>query len=85
MARASLPDDLIDGTLSGWPVSILVERDLGGKAFGIHCCPYTNEKDENAPDEIWDACDTITGDGSPVKLVRKALALGFVPDQPLGI
>ena len=24
-------DDLIDGTINGWPVSLLIERDLGGK------------------------------------------------------
>ena len=74
--------DLIDGTINGWPVSIMVERDLGDCAYGIHCCPYTNENDESAPDEIWDACDKITGDGRPKRLVQRALTLGFVPDDP---
>src|SRR5262249_51453914 len=26
-------DDLIDGTIDGWPVSLLIERDLGGQGI----------------------------------------------------
>lgn len=82
-------DDLIDGTIDGWDVSLLIERDLGNVAFGAHCCPYTmpdarTGDDVSAPDTIWDKCDAITSACAglkPTASLRKAKSLGFVPDQ----
>jgi hypothetical protein len=80
-------DDLIDGTLDGWPVSLLIERDAGGKAYGAHCCAYASSELDDAIetdtalrekcDDITDACEGLT----PAKAVRKAKAMGFVPDS----
>lgn len=76
--------DLTDGTLLNWPVSVLIERDAGGKAYGAHCCAYSGTNDECPPDEVREACDRITDacDGlTPAKALRKAISLGFTPDQ----
>lgn len=73
--------DLIDGTIQGWPVSIMVERDLGGLAFGIQCVPYTDENDNPAPQEVEMMCDEISSDGTPSRLIARAKKLGFVPDK----
>lgn len=32
-------DDLTEGTLKGWPVSLLIERDAGGSAYGDEHMP----------------------------------------------
>jgi hypothetical protein len=82
-------DDLIDGTINGWPVSLLIERDLGDVAYGANCSPYTKEceytgEDLGAPDDIWDACYAITdacGGLKPKAALCKAAKLGFVPDR----
>jgi hypothetical protein len=74
--------DLIDGKLNGWPVSLMIQRDAGGKVFGLHCAAYTKD-DKEPPTEIsdlaydiTDACDGLT----PAKAIKKAVSLGFVPD-----
>ena len=79
-------DDLVDGTLNGFSVSILIERDAGGKSYGAHCCPYGSPELDEATheqamalhakcDEITDACDGLR----PAAAVKKAILLGFVP------
>lgn len=76
--------DLIDGKIDGWPVSLLIERDAGGRAYGAHCAAYTGENDESAPDSVQDKCSDITDacEGSaPAAALRKAKRLGFVPDS----
>lgn len=72
--------DLINGTFNGWPVSLMIERDAGGKAYGAHCAPYTGPDDETAPDDIAAACAAISDacDGKPPgAALRAARKLGF--------
>jgi hypothetical protein len=79
-------DDLIDGTIDSFPVSLLIQRDNGGKAYGAHCCAYASpELDDDIEaetalrgkcDDITDACDGL----KPTAALRKAKAMGFVPD-----
>jgi hypothetical protein len=43
-------DDLIDGTIDGWPCSILIERAWARrKGHGAHCCPYRLRRKLLAP------------------------------------
>lgn len=76
--------DLIDGTLDGWPVSLMIERGWSGApACGAHCCAYSGENDEPAPDAVVSKCYAITDacqDGPPSKSLRTAKRMGFVPD-----
>ncbi len=70
---------LIDGTISGWPASILLER--GANA---HCAPYTGENDEPSPDEVMIKCHAITDacEGMPPsRALAKARTLGFVEES----
>jgi hypothetical protein len=79
-------DDLIEGTLDGHPVSLLIQRDAGGKSFGAHCCAYASpELDDDIDadialkgkcDDITDACDGLR----PAAALRKAKTMGFVPE-----
>jgi hypothetical protein len=75
--------DLIDGTITGWPVSLMIERDVGGKSYGAHCAVYTNENDDSAPVAVEMQCNNITDacDGlKPSAALRKAKSMGFIPD-----
>jgi len=68
---------LYEGTIDGWPVSILADKDL------FHCAPYLGPNDEPVPDGIMDRCWKITDaceDMSTSKAIRKAKQLGFVED-----
>lgn len=78
-----MTDDHTEGMLDGWPVSLQIQRDLGGVAHGAHCAAYTDDDDNSAPDvvrakceEITDACDGL----KPTAAMRKAQSMGFVPD-----
>lgn len=76
-------EDLIDGTLDGWPVSLMIERDLGNRAYGAQCAPYTDNDDNSASEDIMTKCQMITDacyDLTPAKAVKKAKSMGFVPD-----
>lgn len=76
-------DDLIDGTISGWPVSLLIERDAGSSAFGAHCAAYSDEDENSAPDDIQGKCSDISDACNglkPAAALRKAKSMGFVPD-----
>lgn len=73
--------DIVDGTINGWPVSIMIERDAGGRAFGIQCAPYTDQNDNPASAAIEMLCDEISGEGQPRRLIERAKKLGFVPDE----
>ncbi|MGH2506573.1 MAG: hypothetical protein ACRDHZ_04020 [Ktedonobacteraceae bacterium] len=59
-------DDLIDGTIKGWPVLILIDHDPGSRVYGLHCHPYTNGNDASAPKQTWDICYEIAIEGSPL-------------------
>lgn len=76
--------DLLDGTLDGWPVSLSIERDTGGKIYGGHCAAYTGDDDEPSPIEIQMSCSAITDTTHGVMTRRailvKAKAMGFKPD-----
>ena len=80
-------DDLIDGTLDGFPVSLLIQRDLGGKSYGAHCCAYASydlDEDVSADMKLQDKCSDITDACyglTPAKALAKAKKMGFVPDQ----
>lgn len=78
-----MTDELTDGTLNGWPVSLMIEYDAGGVAYGAHCAAYTNEDDESSPLEIQTKCSDITDACyglKPAVALRKAKSMGFVPD-----
>jgi hypothetical protein len=79
-------EDLTDGSIKGWPVSLMIEREGGGgRAFAANCVPYSkDDSDEEPPHEVWLVCDEITmacEDMTPAKALRKAKSLGFVPDE----
>lgn len=78
-------DDLIDGTLNGWPVSLMyLEHWQGSGIYGGHCCAYTQEDDTSAPDDIVIKCHNITdatyGMTKRKSILAKAKSMGFVPD-----
>lgn len=77
--------ELIDGTIDGWPVSIMIEHDSGGKIYEGHCCAYTNKNDEPASDQIKDKCEAITeathGMSRRSVILARAKKLGFVEDK----
>ncbi len=81
-------DDLIDGTLQGWPVSIeMLRHHIGAPYYGAHCAAYSGEDDAPAPDEIVVKCHEVTDacDGlKPTAALRKAKSMGFVPDKEDG-
>lgn len=78
-------NDLIDGTIQGWPASLMLERAwIGAPYTGAHCCMYTDEDDNSAPFELHQLCYSITDacDGlSPKRALAKAMSMGFVPDN----
>ena len=76
-------DDLTDGTLKDWPVSLMIERDAGGKAYAAQLAAYEDQDRGVAPDDIVRLCSDITDalDGlTPTAALRKAKSMGFVPD-----
>lgn len=78
-------DDLIDGTLDGWPVSLMyLEHFQGSGIYGGHCCTYTDNEDNSAPMEIQVKCHNITDstDGMTKRkiILAKAKSMGFIPD-----
>jgi hypothetical protein len=78
-----MTDDHTEGTLNGWPVSLQIQRDLGGVAHGAHCAAYSGNNDEPSPLDIQTRCEEITDacDGlKPAAAMRKARSMGFVPD-----
>lgn len=78
-----MSDELTEGTLEGWPVSLVIQYDIGGKAYGAQCAAYSGEDDETSPLEIQTKCSNITEACyglKPAAALRKAKAMGFVPD-----
>lgn len=80
-------DDLIDGTIEGWPVSLMyMEAWQGSGIYGGHCAPYTDAEDNSAPEHlnIQERCHAITDatDGMSRRrsILAKAKTMGFVPD-----
>lgn len=73
-------DDLIDGTVDGWPCSVTLMRNPGEKWVGVHAAAYTDEDDNSAPHETYLRIETINGDfpdrRSAMRFIKK---LGFVP------
>ena len=49
-------DDLIDGTIDGWPVSVQLIRNPGEPFVTLHAAPYTGQDDEPVPQEIMRKC-----------------------------
>lgn len=45
----------LDGRLNGWPVSVQLLRYSGIREVTVSLAPYTGEKDEPAPHEVWQA------------------------------
>jgi hypothetical protein len=83
-AGDSTMNDQVEGTLDGWPVSLQIQRDIGGSAYGAHCAAYAGENDEESPISIQSKCYDITDacDGlKPSAALRKAKSMGFIPDQ----
>lgn len=79
--------DLIDGTIDGHPVSLMIEFDAGGKAFGANCAAYASpelDDDIDAEFRLKSKCEDITDACyglKPAAALRKAKSMGFVPDE----
>lgn len=75
-----MADELIDGTICGWPVSALVMTNPGQRGWvGLHVAAYTDEDDNSAPDCVADKIAAIPEDHPTRKQAMAALATaGFI-------
>lgn len=77
-----MTDELIDGTLMGWPVSAQLMTNPGEKWVGLHVAAYTDADDNSAPTEVRDAIASIQADYPDRKSALDALAAaGFQRDE----
>jgi hypothetical protein len=77
-----MSDELIDGRISGWPVSIFIMRNAGERGVFIQAAPYSGPNDEGSPATVARLCDEIDGDfKSRAAALKFAAQHGFVPDH----
>jgi hypothetical protein len=71
-------DELIDGTVLGWPCSAWITREPGLKEIRCHLCTYTDDDDNSAPIEVSRLCfdEIFPSRAAAIAALDKA---GFVP------
>ena len=75
-------DELINGTVSGWPVGVQLMRNPGEKWVGVHAAAYTDEGDRSAPHNVQIKVADLEGDFETKRAAMKSLKRGgFVPDE----
>lgn len=76
-------DELIDGTIQGWPVSAQIMTNPGQPGWvGLHVAAYTDEDDNSAPREVQQIIAGIAEDHPNRRSAMTALrAAGFISTE----
>ena len=75
-------DELINGTVSGWPVSVQLMRNRGERWVGVHPATYTDDDDNSAPHNVQMQVANLEGDFQTKHAAMTSLKRGgFIPAE----